>query len=225
MYRPDGIDTTYVSDTLIEEMVRRNSAILWQDLSWLDLYAGQFYSSNEQGYSGVRQIKTNSFNGRGQKYIRRSEIDGDSCLNYTIICPNWPEDYFVEGCGGPFYVYPGFGLESRRELRYFKKGGEQWGFPLADDCNDLISSADVHASLDDGLLVYPNPFTRQLFVSSKTAMISVLRIFDVSGNLQIIEKVDGYHALLNTSLLPAGLYLVEIQGSDGQIFRQKIIRK
>lgn len=62
--------------------------------------------------------------------------------------------------------------------------------------------------------VYPNPAAGQLFVESAGQDISDIRLFDMSGKLLGQYAASGRVTAIPTAALPAGMYLLMLQGDD-----------
>ena len=221
-YAPSGFDTLYIADTVVEETIKE-----YPTLQWMNVNPGQYYTGSGEYYSAISQTQNDTYNSRIQKSIVYDFIAGDSCLDYTIVCPQHIKHSFIEGCGGPYYIYYfGFDYPSR-ELIYINKGGEEWGMPLAEDCEDLLTATEEVYQLTNSLSVYPNPLNNHLTLSiAGNTAIRQIRIFNTNGKLLwddvIPEKTT---QIINTSYFSPGLYIYEISMVDGSIYRGKIIKK
>ncbi len=216
---PISIDTVYVADTIIDETITR------QSLEWMDLYPGQYHEGSWNNYSLVSQNNTYDFNSRAIKNIKFNAIEGDTCLAYTIYCPEHMVHRYIEGCGGPYYSYYIEFTSPSRRLKYFKKGSEEWGVPIAADCADLLSGTAEVYSLQKSPIVYPNPFNGRLTIKTETGTIGQIRVYNISGNLLYQSRKESQFHIVNTSLFLSGIYILEIRMEDGCIFRKKIIKK
>ena len=76
------------------------------------------------------------------------------------------------------------------------------------------------------LSVYPNPFTKELFVENQRndRRIVQIKLFDIKGRLLKNTAVNETHYLLNTIGLNSGFYILEIQLEGGTVLRRKIVK-
>ncbi|MDX1410018.1 MAG: T9SS type A sorting domain-containing protein, partial [Saprospiraceae bacterium] len=130
----------------------------------------------------------------------------DSCWYEVVVsqCAEFGSTY-LEGLGGPYYqrTCPPQIVDTR-ELRYFRKGNEEWGEPF-----DFTVS--VHDALSDGTLqIYPNPALDQVTISTSDQMRrSHLRISDMSGRVVLTQAFAGSATIDITHFSP-GLYTVQV---------------
>lgn len=115
---------------------------------------------------------------------------------------------------------------------------------LRADCGDGVTSGYVYfgtdnnrltqASVELGLLAYPNPVDRELFLqwskpdiyfngtqfeSAETIRSAFIELYDRSGRMvlrQVTDK-DQYNTILQVFDLPAGLYFIMQRGQNGQL--------
>lgn len=73
--------------------------------------------------------------------------------------------------------------------------------------------------------LYPNPFVEELNISSKDQNILQVQLFDLSGKLIQIEKVNSKNSyVLKTKNLASGVYLITIVTDKGKE-TYKVIKK
>lgn len=92
------------------------------------------------------------------------------------------------------------------------------------------STTDVPTyGFEQGLFVYPVPFNDKInvdFTSQKSDAVNI-SIMDASGRLVISKKVNSTSGVnstqVNTSQLPSGVYILNIQNSDG-VVRKQIVK-
>jgi hypothetical protein len=78
---------------------------------------------------------------------------------------------------------------------------------------------------EPALLLYPNPATNQLNISS-TQSIKQITLFNNVGQVVLSQKFDGKKAVtLKTSSYEAGIYIVQINTDTEQITRRVVITK
>ncbi len=70
---------------------------------------------------------------------------------------------------------------------------------------------------------YPNPFSNQIHIFN-AEMVTRVEVSNIIGQNIISLKIDGEN-LINTSALPAGVYLVKFTGNNGESITRKMIKK
>jgi Fe-S cluster assembly iron-binding protein IscA len=99
----------------------------------------------------------------------------------------------------------------------FTVNGEAMLIPV-----DLISGLDSQNSL---LIVnsFPNPFDSEIRFSN-SELVTRVDVSNIIGQIVISNKIDGV-SHVNTSALPAGVYLVKFTGKNGESITHKMIKK
>lgn len=79
-------------------------------------------------------------------------------------------------------------------------------------------------SQKNNLLIYPNPtYSNNLYIKTNNYNIHLIKIFDITYNLIVIEKHnDTTFATLDISALANGLYFVQVQTEQG-VFTEKLV--
>jgi hypothetical protein len=73
-----------------------------------------------------------------------------------------------------------------------------------------------------GISIYPNPVRDMLYLKSKTAHLEQVQLFTATG--QLVHQQTLHHLQqhsISTERLPEGLYLLQLQTSEG-VFSQKV---
>jgi len=87
----------------------------------------------------------------------------------------------------------------------------------------VVSNRNVSA-IDAGLKVFPNPVADDLSIRWEVAINRdiTLELFDLNGRLLQSRNVAGAakSAALNTSALPAGVYLLRIDGAVRRVVKK-----
>ncbi|MFN3528495.1 MAG: S8 family peptidase [Bacteroidia bacterium] len=84
-----------------------------------------------------------------------------------------------------------------------------------------LSSVRSHAAAR--LLVYPNPASDMLQISSPDALLEQLQLFDMQGRLLRQLPLEGKHSQLNMQQHPAGIYLLRVKTKTGWL-HQRIVK-
>ncbi|SEE15070.1 T9SS type A sorting domain-containing protein [Polaribacter dokdonensis] len=82
-------------------------------------------------------------------------------------------------------------------------------FPIGTYAN---STASVRNNSIDGFALYPNPVTNNnLTITSNSAEVKNVSIFNVLGKNVLSTSVSGNRAEINTALLSSGIYIIKVQ--------------
>ena len=79
------------------------------------------------------------------------------------------------------------------------------------------------ATMENNLLIYPNPTSGKLTIDNGQSVIDNIEIFDILGqNVQSNRLVHSSAVTMDVSHLPAGIYLVKVE-SNGKISTHKLV--
>lgn len=114
-------------------------------------------------------------------------------------------------------------------VRNLGKPSDRGGFSLKMDINcddDSIIKKTAEAGLaENELMVYPNPVSNHMRLQTNLAITSV-SLYDISGKLVYSSSFEAEKTIeVNTSELPAGLYLVKVEEVGEQTSTFKIVKK
>jgi hypothetical protein len=95
---------------------------------------------------------------------------------------------------------------------------------FANNCANSIGIKE-HAVYNDKLLVYPNPTTGELRITSYELQVTSVAIYDIYGRKLLSNHLiaSSPNHLINVSHLPAGLYIYRVILQDHSIRTGKII--
>lgn len=143
--------------------------------------------------------------------------------NYTLL--NLPLEAIAANNG------LSLSAETILSFRYYGAGdfstaGDEDGMILDNVCISGIVVADDSPSLDESLQLWPNPVVDLLQLALPTAEKLVIRLTDAQGRelhrQELREAVSTYS--LDMRGLPAGMYGLQLQHSQGSVYR-KIIKQ
>jgi hypothetical protein len=80
------------------------------------------------------------------------------------------------------------------------------------------------ANETDFVAIYPNPFNDKILIKSNKNIIS-LNIKDPTGKIIISKTANDQQIELNLSVIPSGIYILEIINSDFALIQSKIIKQ
>lgn len=94
------------------------------------------------------------------------------------------------------------------------------------ECVEVVVSGLFEATLAMGLQVWPNPTQDQLHISLSADLPAnaLLRILDLSGRTQLLERITTDPMQLSISQLPAGVYLIRVESELGVSGVEKVVR-
>lgn len=84
------------------------------------------------------------------------------------------------------------------------------------------ASAAVNDVDKEPVIVYPNPFQDYLYVQNESGISFEITVYDIYGKLRIHQKKVSFE--INTSVLPPGVYVLELKNASKKIIR-KMIKK
>ena len=139
--------------------------------------------------------------------------------HFTILngnCSDWSckEDISGQSCADPG--------------NYNDRNNLLGGFTQDTTLNLQFGSCDTPGTgifeLDNNITVFPNPSSGIINLKSDHA-ISSLRIYNMIGNLILIENLSLKKSILNIESLTNGIYFIEVELNNGSILNKKIILK
>jgi hypothetical protein len=89
--------------------------------------------------------------------------------------------------------------------------------PLPPNC----LGSGVEAAADEVFSIHPNPFSGEFHVRMKGSLGGILDVYDSQGVLVLSQKV-GVEATIQTTHLPAGIYLIKIRDTKGLLRMAKL---
>ena len=89
--------------------------------------------------------------------------------------------------------------------------------------NPFVSAGPALAIDESGLTVYPNPAYDQITVSSQH-MIRDIELISFTGQVMLHLKADKKALSMNTSSLPAGIYIIRVYDDMGSSSRKLMLR-
>ena len=94
-----------------------------------------------------------------------------------------------------------------------------------DDINITGTVGVEEINRNNRLIVYPNPATNQLAVSSRQWAIKEIEIYDVLGQKIYVEQLttDNYQLTVDVSRWNAGIYFLKVRGEKLEIGNWKLV--
>jgi len=140
---------------------------------------------------------------------------GESKINEEIIAE---QEYHDVGIAYGTYIYKVSALYEHCE------SDQTDGFTI------IVNG--IHDFQTDSFIIYPNPASNELHVTSYTLHVTDIEVFDVYGRTQNVKfpsnKLEGWQpkadgVVIDISNLPAGVYFVKIYTKENQITIKKLI--
>lgn len=114
---------------------------------------------------------------------------------------------------------------SSPQNHFFSENGMPWNFTnrsfyTYDICNPL----SVY-QIDDvnSIVVFPNPFTNSLTVTSNNNQPATITIYDITSR-KLLQQEFINSITLSTSQLPKGIYLYQVRNKSGVINKGKVVK-
>jgi hypothetical protein len=135
-------------------------------------------------------------------------------INYYVN-DNYPNTYnryrYVNGCGRAYHTYNGYGFGySETELRYYNKGGEEWGNPIL-----LLSTPE--GEKESMVRVYPNPAHNFLNVQLPAEEVFQASIINLLGDVVQSISVSTQSARVPVLDLTPGIYFLVLESEKDMI--------
>jgi hypothetical protein len=197
---------------------------------WEDEFCS-FYQTMDGGYlcgatsySSIGLDKTENNLGVEQPWIFKIDMNGVKQWDKTVFTLGHNEAGFTEEMEKNCYVV----VCGDNGLTGGDKSEDAWGgfsedFWIVKYCDDQNVGNNELTLNSDNIMVYPNPFTDNLKVRLAVShtSIAVAILYDALGKEVLSKEFEG-GTTLNTSILPKGIYFLEIK-VDGVSGRKKII--
>ncbi len=127
-------------------------------------------------------------------------------------------DYYIEGCGGPFYSYgsPEMGFYQGSYLYYVNKGNYIWGEPFYLNQEELSSNQ---------MRIFPNPVSDKITIQFQQVTNGQIQLLDIAGRLvfEVPIKDGNMSQELNVTNQSPGVYFIRLIGSGAELKTEKII--
>ena len=166
----------------------------------------------------------------GNDALLLDDSDGDGVWTGTTSLPE---------SGGHFTILNGncsdwsckediSGLPCADPGNYNDRNNLLGGFTQDTTLNLQFGSCDTPGTgitqLDNKLSVFPNPSNGIINLKSDQ-IINTLRIYNMIGNLVLIENLSLKKSILNIESLTSGIYFIEVELNNGSVINKKIILK
>lgn len=147
-------------------------------------------------------------------YENPNEYNGRTTTEFFEQINNYivQESHYTVGCGQVYHYFnstnPNDPLESEEYLTYFKKGFEEWGDPWP----VYISITNLEK---DSFYLYPNPALG--FINVESNENSIIQVYSTTGQLMMEQPVYEVHGVVEVSILPKGVYIIQEIDPLGQV--------
>lgn len=183
---------------------------------------GEYVPSWASPWSHAKEIRrfTTGPNGRQKQTICPTAFLAQwpsSC--WSIYGPSTPLETFGQGLGKMGYkvfnmIYNNWDYDS---LRYYIKGEETWGIPVAIDCNALLTTTDQPSDHGLHIFISPNPVRDKLKViieGPETGVTYGINIIDLLGRVIFKTNFQQSPFIMPRPELPKGLYIWQVTGAE-----------
>ncbi len=185
-----------------------------------------------------------SFSSKGPTYDGRIKPDVSAKGSSATVASVWGGVTYASGTSFSSPIMAGMtasiwqanpSLGNMELIELIKEHGHQaddpdsllgWGIPDFGAMLDVIGTQNADLTLLKAVKVYPNPFGEQLTISLSQPVDFTATLSAMSGK-QVIRKTiqqSNYATLSGVKNLPAGIYFLKIETSEGEVVR-KLIKK
>jgi hypothetical protein len=95
-------------------------------------------------------------------------------------------------------------------------------FGSAKSHGPLLSTSNVQQPQLETISLYPNPANNMVTISSSMPPNTILKVYSADGR-ECISNDNFFGNSINTSILPAGFYIVEVTPQGEQTSYQKLL--
>jgi hypothetical protein len=177
----------------------------------------------------------------GLKHLWGDETCGDDGIADTppqetsnSNCPNFPHlsSCSINSYGDMFMNYMDFTDDACMNMFTEGQKAEMRSlFALGNPRNSFLNSTVCNESNAEGgpipkdstskltFVTYPNPFNTEIHIESNNdsqVIGNVLRLYNISGQLCLSQKIVSQKTTVKVSGLPAGIYILKIQGKNNE---------
>lgn len=131
--------------------------------------------------------------------------------DFMTTDPNYASDIIFRSTKYPL-DYPAFSSRIISPAEPIE--GEPWA-----SCSLVTDVEESIATRPDSFAIYPNPFNDQVVIGIGTEDLLRVTIFSLDGKRVVSDEHTG-RLVLNTSGLPEGLYIIEVNGQKSKILKK-----
>jgi len=194
--------------------------------------SGEVYVSSMFPPDGAYKISFSADTGHTFRHVYVCE---KQCFNpFGILFGAWIPAFMSDREPGVFYVLQisevedtnPLGLHTKVCIDYYRDYGETlvatYCHDLTKDYNNNVGIKEKGEGKGDEVLVYPNPTTGELQVTSYELQVTSIEVFDIYGR-KVIEPSLTVLQSYDLTVLQAGIYFVKITTEKGMVTK-KIIK-
>ena len=122
------------------------------------------------------------------------------------------------GVGGTTFSTQTITLGDAGAYEILKGDNESWVYYVV--VTEKSTSTNINDIQNKGLVLYPNPVTTTLNISSDTD-IEAVKVYNMTGAL--VKQASGNIKSVDMSALPAGIYTIAVQTASG-VSKQKVVK-
>ena len=126
-------------------------------------------------------------------------------------------NYYIEGVGGPYYYhFQVYDQGTEFDPVYYKKGNEEWGIPLAFDCDGYYTSIDQESKPMNLVEIAPNPMSEwtKIKINNSEKSKYTLLLFNTFGQKIKEFQFIGTEFILKRNGLKSGIYFYNIYNNE-----------
>jgi len=159
-------------------------------------------------YSGT--ITINYGGGNGFDYTAQSI----NSTGVTGLTADLPAGTFASGNGSVTFNVTGTATVDGTASFALNLGSQTCTFTL-----DVVDPSGIGSLNANSIKVYPNPAKDQLFIQQEGSIATSVSIYNVMGQLQVQAPVNTTITTVSTQNLAAGMYLIQLETTEGSVTR------
>ncbi len=204
-------EISYQNDTISETYVLTS-----QDYKMLSYFPDESFF-NDEYYEFMDMSVSDNYNKRLIKFFPQVyyAYKYEACYVMEITIPAQPYRFYIEGCGGEYYI-GNYDTDwgDHYKLVYFKKGDEIWGTPF--DCSYLLTNNEISGSFLMDYSIFPNPADHIVFLRFKNELMQPYDfvLYDCLGRTVKRITINDRETNINVTKLKSSLYFYELRSRD-----------
>lgn len=154
----------------------------------------------------------------GRKTVMTNYEYGGGTSEEIYVTHSW-----TVGCGYSLYSRYSWrwdlllGEYDDHRLVYYKKGDEEWG-----EEQTIVGLNELNN--ENEIQIFPNPASDYINIQSQEN--AVIQIYNSTGQIILTQKTNSSNAQIDVSVLPAGVYFVNLMDEEGLIVgKSKFLKK
>ncbi len=185
----------------------------------IDPVADQVIKNNDGEQMIILTGITDGGEGNQSLTIKPSVLTGATSINNVRVEYNSPENT------ARLYFTPGSSQSGNASIKIEVADNAIVNNKASVNCNiQVLKTTSVDDLKDNGLKVYPNPASGNLFVSLPNQSFEKAEIVSMTGQVLVQRRIDGNSLRFDISALKSGMYLMLVIGDKATLEKKFIVK-